>query len=420
MEERKETPEEREAREAWLNGEELNEEKIPENAENSKSKAKVEELRENIAKWQEELDTVWAGKETDAAEVERRNLRNLIANAKREIEEIENPKTQNELGNNFDDLKKKFEEIKKEGQDKEVEKNRLRQHIERLKEERENYASQKNTSYKDIYNEYTKQIEDAEKEIEELEKEEPQAEQDKKIRTVTALRQEYETQIRDKEKEIRAVKRQIEDIEYATEEAMVEKELEDGTKVKTPKVLELYKDLEKLEKELKDLENKKDECQQYLDEIKGKVESRELDPEEIKYFHGQGDVVENTRDDRRANDEYYGFEKVKPGMRKEPRGLDEVIPKPGPEPETNTPIRKNEPNTKTGQQPATPTSNPIHPLLTPKDLFDLHLLGPESKLNREKISLYFHLGYCNGKTFLKRLNLLNLTKKEIEVVLNHD
>ena len=68
----------------------------------------------------------------------------------------------------------------------------------------------------------------------------------------------------------------------------------------------------------------------------------------------------------------------------------------------------------------TPTSNPIHPLLTPKDLFDLHLLGPESKLNREKISLYFHLGYCNGKTFLKRLNLLNLTKKEIEVVLNHD
>lgn len=68
----------------------------------------------------------------------------------------------------------------------------------------------------------------------------------------------------------------------------------------------------------------------------------------------------------------------------------------------------------------TPTLNPIHPLLTPKDLFDLHLLGPESKLNREKISLYFHLSYCNGKTFLKRLNLLNLTKKEIEVVLNHD
>ena len=294
---------------------------------------KLEELKARIAKWQEELDTVWAGKETDAAEVERRNLRNLIANAKREIEEIENPKTQNELGNNFDDLKKKFEEIKKEGQDKAVEKNRLRHHIERLTEERENYASQKNTAYKDIYNEYTKQIEDAEKEIEELEKEEPQAEQDKKIRTVTALRQEYETQIRDKEKEIRVVKRQIEDIEYATEEAMVEKELEDGTKVKTPKVLELYKDLEKLEKELKDLENKKDECQQYLDEIKGKVESRELDPEEIKYFHGQGDVVENTRDDRRANDEYFGFEKVKPGMRKEPRGVDDVTPKPGPDPE---------------------------------------------------------------------------------------
>ena len=74
--------------------------------ENVMENTKVEELKEKIEKWQEELETVWAGKETDAAEVERRNLRNLISNAKKEIEEIENPKKQTELGNSFDALKK--------------------------------------------------------------------------------------------------------------------------------------------------------------------------------------------------------------------------------------------------------------------------------------------------------------------------
>ena len=129
---------------------------------------KVEELKEKIEKWQEELETVWTGKETDAAEVERRNLRNLIANAKREIEEIENPKTQNELGNSFDALKKEYEDIKKKDADKKLQINRLKNRIDKLTDERENYASLKNSSYKDIYDEYTKQIEEAEKEIKEL------------------------------------------------------------------------------------------------------------------------------------------------------------------------------------------------------------------------------------------------------------
>ena len=33
---------------------------------------RINELEENIKKWREELDTVWKGKDTDAAEVERR------------------------------------------------------------------------------------------------------------------------------------------------------------------------------------------------------------------------------------------------------------------------------------------------------------------------------------------------------------
>ena len=146
----------------------------------------------------------------------------------------------------------------------------------------------------------------------------------------------YEEQIIEKQKEIRKVQREIEDIEYGTEESMVEIELSDGTKVKTPKVLELYKKLDKLKEELRGIEAKKEECQEYIDKIKGieeKEETRELDPEEIKYFHGQGDIVENTRDDRRANDEYFGFEGHR-GYRKEPGPVkpDPVPPQPEPDP----------------------------------------------------------------------------------------
>ena len=50
--------------------------------------SKLNQLEENIKGWREELDTVWKGKETDAAEVERRNLRNLIKDAEREINKL--------------------------------------------------------------------------------------------------------------------------------------------------------------------------------------------------------------------------------------------------------------------------------------------------------------------------------------------
>lgn len=90
---------------------------------------KIEELKNKIEKWQEELDTVWAGKDTDAAEVERRNLMNLINNAKNEINEIENGPAPKE---SIEDLEKKFEDIKSGKSEKTVKINRLKMHIEKL------------------------------------------------------------------------------------------------------------------------------------------------------------------------------------------------------------------------------------------------------------------------------------------------
>lgn len=53
------------------------------------------------------------------------------------------------------------------------------------------------------------------------------------------------------------------------------------------------------------------------------------------------------------------------------------------------------------------------------DLFELGLIGNEnSKDKRLSLIKKLHIGKCNGKTLLKRLNLLNLNKKEIEELLN--
>ena len=65
----------------------------------------------------------------------------------------------------------------------------------------------------------------------------------------------------------------------------------------------------------------------------------EQNAEYTKYFHGQGDIPENTRDDKRANDEYFGFEKPRDGKKpiepvgKDPRGEEpegKTPPPPGP------------------------------------------------------------------------------------------
>ena len=61
-------------------------------------------------------------------------------------------------------------------------------------------------------------------------------------------------------------------------------------------------------------------------------------------------------------------------------------------------------------------SNPK--IVTESDLYELGLLGKDdSKRKREVVCEYFHLGWCNGKTFLKRINMFGLTKEEIKEVI---
>lgn len=60
---------------------------------------------------------------------------------------------------------------------------------------------------------------------------------------------------------------------------------------------------------------------------------------------------------------------------------------------------------------------PKRSLLKESDLFSLNLIGQNSQKNKEKVCFYFHLGHCNSKTLLKRLNLLGISKKQLMEVL---
>lgn len=53
--------------------------------------------------------------------------------------------------------------------------------------------------------------------------------------------------------------------------------------------------------------------------------------------------------------------------------------------------------------------------ITMSDLYDLGLIGKEgSDENRLKLSKKYHIGKCNGKTFLKRINLLGLKADDLK------
>ena len=53
--------------------------------------------------------------------------------------------------------------------------------------------------------------------------------------------------------------------------------------------------------------------------------------------------------------------------------------------------------------------------ITSNDLVQLGLLGGEGSFSkRKKICDKFHLGFCNGKTFLKRINYSNLSIEDIK------
>ena len=76
------------------------------------NKEKIEELEKRIAEWQEELDTVWKDRNTDAAEVERRNLRNLISRSQKEIDEL-NGKVSEEEVKPVEETIKEIKDLKK-------------------------------------------------------------------------------------------------------------------------------------------------------------------------------------------------------------------------------------------------------------------------------------------------------------------
>ena len=56
--------------------------------------------------------------------------------------------------------------------------------------------------------------------------------------------------------------------------------------------------------------------------------------------------------------------------------------------------------------------------ITVNDLYSLGLIGSnDSKILRDKLSNYLNIGMPNGKTLLKRLNILGLNKNEVSDVL---
>ena len=222
-----------------------------------------EQLLKNIENWEKELNEVWRDTNTDAAEVERRNLRNLIYNARREIDEIDGVVVQE----NLDEIapEELLNNLKNEKENKEVSKNRLILSIERLQEEREDYKGNK-----DLYDEYTKKINEIEKELEELEnKEKSREEIDKKLRILTKGRMQQETEKRRIESEIRRKLQEISEIQYDTEQAMEEVTLSSGEKANQPKVLRLYSELDKLRAALQQRDTKISEYQDVIDDIKG-------------------------------------------------------------------------------------------------------------------------------------------------------
>ena len=57
--------------------------------------------------------------------------------------------------------------------------------------------------------------------------------------------------------------------------------------------------------------------------------------------------------------------------------------------------------------------------LTSSDLYELGIVGSvDSCKIREKLSAIYPLGHANGKTILKRLNYLNVSKEELEKIVN--
>lgn len=66
-----------------------------------------------------------------------------------------------------------------------------------------------------------------------------------------------------------------------------------------------------------------------------------------------------------------------------------------------------------------PSPLPAASPLAFSDLYDLGLAGgTDSSLKRKRLQDLFHLGECNAKTFLKRCNMLGLSKDDLKEAIN--
>lgn len=53
--------------------------------------------------------------------------------------------------------------------------------------------------------------------------------------------------------------------------------------------------------------------------------------------------------------------------------------------------------------------------LTLADIVGLGLVGSQSQQRRQQVCDFYHVGHCNNKTLLKRLNALGITKEQLVV-----
>ncbi len=288
------------------------------------NKKRIEELMNYITKWQEELNTIWKGKETEVAEVEKRNLKNLISNAQKEIDELNGIQKIEKITEDPKDL---LEQLKQEKQKNQQAKGELSRHMEKLAEEMKNYEDEKDTTYQDIYTEYENQIKSLKDKVLEMEKEENQVEnRDFKIRVLTKGRMDTENEISEIEKQIRNKQKEISEIQYGTDDAMEEKELSDGTKVKVPKINRIYREIDKLKETLKEKQSLRDEFQQYIDELKGKEEKVKSTRQEDEISLKEEDEISPREENgvpQKGEDEI----PFKKGDGVSPKGKDEIFSK---------------------------------------------------------------------------------------------
>ena len=64
-------------------------------------------------------------------------------------------------------------------------------------------------------------------------------------------------------------------------------------------------------------------------------------------------------------------------------------------------------------------SNVNNKSVTEVELYELGLIGcADSKMKRDRVCEKYHLGWCNAKTFLKRVNMFGLSLEEIKEVMD--